>query len=101
MAHKRWVYTTRAVAAAGLAVFAAYVLLVPPDDAYFTFFNTWVYNGLLVLACVIAASHAYVVERERAAWAVIALAMACWILGEVWHAAFEPETYPSMADVGF
>jgi diguanylate cyclase (GGDEF)-like protein len=101
MPHRSWVYTTRAAAAAGLAAFAAYTLLAPPEDAYFTLFNTWVYNGLMVLACVIAASHAYLVERERAAWTVIAIAMACWIFGEVWYAAFEPETYPSMADLGF
>ena len=101
MPHKRWVYTTRAAAAAGLAAFAAYTLLAPPEDAYFTLFNTWVYNGLMILACVIAASHAYLVERERVAWTFISIAMACWIFGEIWYAAFEPETYPSMADLGF
>jgi two-component system, cell cycle response regulator len=101
MPHKRWVHTTRAAAAAGLAAFAAYILLAPPEDAYFTLFNTWVYIGLFVLACVIAASHAYLVERERPAWTVISIAMACWIFGEVWYAAFEPETYPSMADLGY
>ncbi len=101
MAHTRWVHLTRAASAAGFAVFAAYTLLAPQDDAAFTFFNTWVYNGLLVLACAIAASHAYLVARERAAWIVIALAMASWILGEFWYAAFRPETYPSMADLGF
>ena len=101
MPHKRWVYTTRAAAAAGLAVFAAYILLAPPEDAYFTLFNTWVYIGLFVLACVIAASHAYLVERERPAWTVISIAMACWTFGEVWYAAFEPETYPSIADLGY
>jgi two-component system, cell cycle response regulator len=101
MPHKRWVHTTRAAAAVGLVAFAAYTLLAPPEDAYFTLFNTWVYNGLMVLACVIAASHAYLVERERAAWTVISIAMACWIFGEVWYAAFEPETYPSIADLGY
>ncbi len=101
MPHRSWVYTTRAAAAMGLAAFAAYTLLAPPEDAYFTLFNTWVYNGLMVLAFVITASHAYLVERERTAWTVIAIAMACWIFGEVWYAAFEPETYPSMADLGY
>ena len=36
----------------------------------------------MVLACVIAASHAYLVERERAAWTVITVAMVCWTFGE-------------------
>ena len=101
MPHKRWVYLTRAASAAGLAAFAAYTLFAPPDDAYFTLFNTWVYDGLMVLACVIAGSHAYLVARERAAWIVITVAMACWTFGEIWYAVFKPETYPSMADVGF
>ena len=98
MPHTQLGIPTRAAAAAGLAAFAAYTLLAPPDDGLFTFFNTWVYDGLMVLACVIAGSHAYLVERERAAWTVITAAMACWTFGEVWYAVFKPETYPSMAD---
>ena len=101
MAHQRWVHLTRAASAAGLAVFAAYVLLAPPDAGYFTLFNTWVYDGLMVLACVVAGSHAYLVAKERVAWTVITVAMACWTFGEIWYAAFKPETYPSMADLGF
>src|SRR4029453_12483957 len=101
MAHIRWVHLTRAASAAGLAVFAVYTLLAPTDDVYFTFFNTWVYDGLMVLACVIAGSHAYLVVRERVAWTVITVAMACWTFGEIWYAVFQPETYPSIADLGF
>jgi len=101
MPHRRWVYATRAAAVAGLGVFAAYTLLAPPSDELFTFFNTWVYDGLMVLACVIAGSHAYLVEKERTAWTVITVAMACWTFGEIWYAVFRPETYPSMADLGF
>ena len=101
MPHKRWVHLTRTASVAGLAAFAAYTLLAPPDDAYFTLFNSWVYDGLMVLACVIAGSHAYLVAKERAAWTVITVAMACWTFGEIWYAIFKPETYPSMADAGF
>ena len=101
MPHGRWVHLTRAAATAGVAVFAAYTLLAPPDDAFFAFFNTGVYNALMVLACVIVGSHAYLVKRDRAAWTVITVAMACWTFGEIWYAAFKPETYPSMADAGY
>jgi two-component system, cell cycle response regulator len=101
MPHKRWVHLTRAASAAGLAAFAAYTLFAPPDDAYYTLFNTWVYDGLMVLAGVVVGSHAYLVARERAAWIVITVALACWTFGEIWYAAFKPETYPSMADLGF
>ena len=97
----RWVHLTRAASVALLAVFAAYTLLAPPDDGAFTLFNTWVYDGLMVLACIVAGSHAYLVRKERAAWTVITVAMACWTFGEVWYAVFKPETYPSMADAGF
>ena len=36
MPHRRWVYLTRVAAAAGLAAFAAYTLLAPADDRFFT-----------------------------------------------------------------
>jgi diguanylate cyclase (GGDEF)-like protein len=101
MPHRRWVYTTRVAAAAGLAAFAAYTLFVPSGDRFFTFFNTGVYDGLMVLACVIVGSHAYLVAKERAAWTVITVAFACWTFGEIWYAAFKPENYPSMADAGY
>jgi diguanylate cyclase (GGDEF)-like protein len=101
MPHARWLHLTRVAAAAGLAVFAAYTLLAPSDDGLFTFFNTWVYDGLMVLACVIAGSHAYLVTRERAAWTVITAALASWTFGELYWAAFKPESYPSPADLGY
>ena len=101
MPHRRWVQLTRAAAAAGLAVFAAYTLFAPADGRFFTFFNTWVYDGLMVLACVIVGSHAYLVARDRVAWTVITVALGCWTFGELWYAIFKPESYPSMADLGY
>jgi two-component system, cell cycle response regulator len=101
MPHRRWVHLTRAASAAGLAAFAAYTLFVPPDDRYFTLFNTWVYDGLMVFATVVAGSHAYLVARERAAWTVITLALASWTFGEIYWAIVRPETYPSPADWGY
>jgi diguanylate cyclase (GGDEF)-like protein len=50
---------------------------------------------------VVVGSHAYLVRQERAAWTVVTLALASWTFGELWYAIFQPETYPSMADVGF
>jgi two-component system cell cycle response regulator len=101
MPHSRWVHLTRLAAAAGLAAFAAVTLFAPQDGELSAFFNIWVYDGLMVLACVITGSHAYLVARERAAWTVITLAMLCWTFGEFWYAIFKPQTYPSMADLGY
>jgi diguanylate cyclase (GGDEF)-like protein len=101
MTVRRWVFATRVASAVGLGVFAAYTLLVSQDDALFAFFNTWVYDGLMVLACVIVGSHAYLVERERAAWTVITLSLASWTFGEIYWAIFRPDEYPSPADLGY
>ncbi|HEX4745381.1 MAG TPA: diguanylate cyclase [Gaiellaceae bacterium] len=101
MPHRRWIHATRAASLAGLAVFATYTLLAPPDARFSTLFNTWVYDGLMVLACLIVGSHAYLVKKERVAWTVITAALVSWTFGELWYAIFEPETYPSMADVGY
>ena len=101
MPHSAWVHLTRVASAGGLAVFAAYTLLSSSDGALFSFFNTGVYNALMILACVTAGSHAYLVKKERAAWTVITIAMSSWAFGEIWYAIFTPESYPSIADAGF
>ncbi len=101
MPHSRWVHLTRLAAAAGLAAFAAVTLFAPQDGELSAFFNIWVYDGLMVLATVITGSHAYLVARERGAWTVITIALVCWTFGEVWYAIFKPQTYPSMADLGY
>jgi diguanylate cyclase (GGDEF)-like protein len=101
MSQRRWIHLTRAAAAASLAVFATFTLAAPQDSSLFGLFNVGVYNGLLVLACVIAGSHVYLVQRERAAWASITLALVAWTFGELWLVTFEPTAYPSPADAGF
>ncbi len=98
---RTWIWLTRAIALAGFLAFALVTLLAAPDGGLSAFFNVWVYNGLMVFACVIAGSHAFLVERERAAWIVITAALVSWTFGELWYAIFQPENYPSMADAGF
>lgn len=101
MPHLGWIRLTRVAAAASLAVFAAVTVFAPEDGTVSSFFNVWVYNALMVFACVIAGSHAYLVRAERAAWAVVTAALASWALAELWLAIFQPVGYPSVADVGF
>ena len=89
-------------AAAGLATVAAVTLFAPQDGDLSAFFNTWVYDGLMVLACRHhGLARATWSPRERAAWTVITFALACWTFGEIWYAIFKPQTYPSMADLGY
>ena len=101
MSHRRWILLTRAVAACGLAVFAALTLFAADGSRLAAFSNVWLYDGLMVLACVVAGSHVYLAKRERAAWTFITLALVSWTFGELWYAIFRPETYPSTSDVGF
>lgn len=101
MSQRGWIYLTRAAAAVGLTGFAVFTVAAPDDSRLSSFFNVWVYTGLMVFACVIAGSRAASVQRERAAWIAITLALVSWTVGETWYAALKPETYPSVADVGY
>jgi len=101
MSHPAWVRATRVAAAAGFAVFATVTLFSTHGGDLAGFFDVWVYNGLMVLACVIAGSHAYLVERERAGWAVITAALVSWTVGELWFSIVKPEGFPSVADAGY
>jgi len=101
MSLRGWIALTRAASVAALATFALAVLLAKPGGELESFFNTWFYNGLMILACVVVGSRALLVSRERAAWIAFTAAMAFWTFGEVWYAAFHPESYPSVADLGY
>ncbi len=101
MSIRTWVHATRVIAAVGLGVFAAITLFASQNGDLSTFANTWIYDGLMVFACVIAGSHAYLVQQDRGAWTVITLALASWTFGEIYWAIVKPDEYPSPADVGY
>ncbi|HXF99071.1 MAG TPA: HD domain-containing phosphohydrolase [Gaiellaceae bacterium] len=101
MGLRTWVHVTRAASVLGLGVFAAVTLAEPEGTPLSAFFSAWVYNALMALACVIAASRVLAVRRERAAWAVFTAALASWTFGEIWFSAARPEAYPSAADLGY
>jgi diguanylate cyclase (GGDEF)-like protein len=101
MAHHQWIRLTRAASAVALAAFAVVTVAARPESGLESFFNVWVYNGLMVLACVVVASRALLVADERPAWTAFAAATAAWTFGEIWAAAAKPESYPSLADLGF
>jgi two-component system, cell cycle response regulator len=101
MSVRGWIELTRAASAAALATFVVVTLATPLESSVGSFFNAWVYNGLMVLACVVVGSRAYVVRRERVAWVAFTVALGSWTFGEIWYAAVQPESFPSLADVGF
>ncbi|MGH3132969.1 MAG: bifunctional diguanylate cyclase/phosphohydrolase [Gaiellaceae bacterium] len=101
MSHRRWIRCTRAASIAGMAAFAIVIVTSAPGSRVESFFNVWVYNGLMVLACVIVGSRALLVSRERAAWTAFTVAFGCWTFGEIWWATVQPQSYPSLADLGY
>jgi two-component system, cell cycle response regulator len=101
VSHVRWINLTRAASAVGLATFALVILTARPGTPLEDFFNHWFYVGLMVLACVVVASRAYLDPRERPAWTAFTAATACWTFGEIYFAVVQPETFPSLGDFGF
>ncbi len=101
MSLRGWIPLTRALSAAGLAAFAIAIAKAPQGGDLEAFFSVEVYIGLMVFACVVVGSRAWLVPRERAAWVAFTAALTLWTFGELWYAIFHPESYPSMADLGF
>jgi diguanylate cyclase (GGDEF)-like protein len=101
MALRGWIRLTRAASVVGLAAFALVTVAAQPGSGLASFFNVWFYNGLMVLACVVIGSRALLVADERPAWVAFTAATASWTFGEIWYAAAKPESYPSLADLGF
>jgi diguanylate cyclase (GGDEF)-like protein len=101
MPHFAWVRFTRVASVAGLGVFASVIAFAQPGSGLETFFDTWIYIALMVFACVVVGSHAYLLKEERVAWTVVTASLASWTFGELWYAVLQPESYPSTADVAF
>jgi diguanylate cyclase (GGDEF)-like protein len=97
----RWVHLTRALSALSIAVFAVITIAAPPDGELSAFVGVWGFLALLVLACFIAGSHAYLITRERTAWIAITLALVSWTIGELWYTFVKPQSFPSVADAGY
>jgi diguanylate cyclase (GGDEF)-like protein len=68
-----------------------------------TFFDKWVYCGLIVAAGVLCVTRGVAFPEERAAWLVMGAGLMAWAAGEVSWALFvadDPDPpYPSIADV--
>ena len=96
-----WAVSAVAVAFVGLAVFGVVLLVTSPESDANHFVSLWLYQALVVLAVVIAGSRAIAVKQDRLAWSVITFSLACSAFAEIYYAAVQPESYPSIADVGW
>jgi diguanylate cyclase (GGDEF)-like protein len=92
------------VFATAFAVFAAYavvILLTSPESELNAFVTRWLYQGLIAGSVLIAGARAVLVVRDRLAWSVMALALACTSFGEIYTIVVRPGGYPSPADAGW
>jgi two-component system, cell cycle response regulator len=68
-----------------------------------SFFDQYVYTGLIVAAVVICLTRAFAIREERAAWLVMGAGLIAWAAGEITWAvmlADDPTPpYPSVSDV--
>jgi two-component system, cell cycle response regulator len=77
----------RLLCAALLALAAAYGIeallgVHGPVDA---FFDSWIYNGLLVLASLACLVRGFAVKAERLPWLLLGIALALWTTGDLYY----------------
>jgi diguanylate cyclase (GGDEF)-like protein len=99
--HPAWIRLTWALATAGVVAYAAILLRTAPGDHLNSLANLWLYQGLIVLAVVITGARARLIERDRAAWIVITVSLACTAFAEIFYAVVKPTATPSIADIGW
>jgi diguanylate cyclase (GGDEF)-like protein len=84
-----------------LLVYFAVLLSAGPGTPLNDFVTRWIYQGLIVLSVVIAGARAVTVKRDRVAWTILALSLACTSFAEIYVLLFAPMGYPSVADFGW
>ena len=98
LAAVRWAWL--AVVTVGMGFFVAHTTLDLGGPGLDAFTGTWVYDGLEVLALAAIAARAVLVPSERTVWALLAVAVAFWTLGDIsWTAIYHDDPpFPSVAD---
>jgi two-component system, cell cycle response regulator len=71
--------------ALGLVSYAAHSLLGLGGQTLNDFFETWVFNGLLLASAACCLLRAGWSRVERTAWAALGLGLGCWALGEIFY----------------
>ncbi len=98
---RAWTLALGVVALAGFGVYAVAILLTTPGDGVNAFFTLWFYQGLILLAAVLAWTRVVTLSDERLAWGFIALSLSCTSFAELYSIVVKPTGYPSVADLGW
>jgi diguanylate cyclase (GGDEF)-like protein len=97
----RLLRATQVLALAALLAFAAHAAF-RRGDGLESFFDDWVYNGLVLTAAAWCLARAVRVREQRGAWAMIGLGLALWAAAEVTNTVYLSSLanppYPSIAD---
>jgi diguanylate cyclase (GGDEF)-like protein len=101
-ARRRALLVSRVLACVGLAAYAAHTGLGLGGPGMDSFFNDWVYNGLVLTAAAWCISRAAIVRAERLPWALVGYALLCWATAEIVNTVYlsdlDSPPYPSIAD---
>jgi two-component system, cell cycle response regulator len=93
----------QALAVAALVAYAAQSTWAVFGSSADAFFQTYVYNGLVLVGSLLVVARAVMVRAERAAWAVLALGLLAWAAAETYNTLFlsgpEAPPVPSVSDV--
>jgi two-component system cell cycle response regulator len=91
-----------AVTLLGLAAYFAYASWGVGGERFYTFFNTWVYNGLVLSAAASCVARALLVARERTAWLALGFGLLAWSAAEIIYSTYLAKMqwppYPSISD---
>jgi diguanylate cyclase (GGDEF)-like protein len=91
--------------ALAFCAFALHAALGFGGESAETFFGVWDYDGLMLGAAASCLARALLVKRERLAWTLLGVALACWTGGEIYYSAALTGTgtvpIPSPADAGY
>ena len=89
----------------GFLVFLAHTTVGYGDEGVAEFFNTWLYNALLLGAAASCLLRVILVRRERAGWALMGVGLVVYAAGEIYYAAAfaggGEVPIPSLADAGY
>jgi diguanylate cyclase (GGDEF)-like protein len=100
---RRFLRIGQGVAFALLAAFTLNAAFGADHGVVYTIFNSWVYNGLVLLAAASCLTRAVRVPAARAPWLILGAGLLLWAGAEIYNTAFlaelEQPPYPSISDL--